>query len=116
MGAAFDALDASVDTLLGFDCDALTTPELLAWLGRVEKVRRRLPALEHAVINTLAHQATPQELGGKLSHALAEATLISRAAANRRVREAADLGERHGLTGEPLPPDRKSTRLNFSHT
>ncbi|WP_461479999.1 HNH endonuclease signature motif containing protein [Mycobacterium sp. HUMS_1102779] len=111
LGAAFDALDADLDTLLGFDCDALTTPELLAWLGRVEKVRRRLPALEHAVINTLAHQATPQELGGKLSHAIAEATLISRAAANRRVREAADLGERHGLTGEPLPPTLAQTAL-----
>ena len=104
LSAAFDALDADLDTLLGFDCDALTTPELLAWLGRVEKVRRRLPALEHAVINTLAHQATPEELGGKLSHAIAEATLISRPQAARRVREAADLGPRHGLTGEPLPP------------
>uniref|UniRef100_UPI00389A8B5C HNH endonuclease signature motif containing protein n=1 Tax=Mycobacterium sp. HUMS_1102779 TaxID=3383487 RepID=UPI00389A8B5C len=42
---------------------------------------------------------------------LAEATLISRAAANRRVREAADLGERHGLTGEPLPPVLAQTAL-----
>ncbi len=104
LSAAFDALDTDLDTLLGFDCDALTTPELLAWLGRVENVRRRLPALEHAVINTLAHQATPEELGGKLSHAIAEATLISRPQAARRVREAADLGPRHGLTGQPLPP------------
>ncbi|MEY8016044.1 DUF222 domain-containing protein [Mycobacterium servetii] len=92
LGAAFDALDADLDTLLRFDCEALTTPELLAWLGRVEKVRRRLPALEHAVINTLAHQASAEELGGKLSHAIAEATSISRPQAARRVREAADLG------------------------
>ncbi|TVS77762.1 DUF222 domain-containing protein, partial [Mycobacterium helveticum] len=92
--AAFDALDAGLDTLLGFDCEALTTPELLAWLGRVEKVRRRLPALEHAVINTLAHQATPEELGGRLSHAIAEAALITRTDASRRVRAAADLGPR----------------------
>ncbi len=102
--AAFDAFDAGLDGLLGFDCDALTTPELLAWLGRVEKVRRRLPSLEHAVINTLARQATPEELGGKLSHAIAEATLISRKAAARRIAEAADLGPRRGMTGEPLPP------------
>ncbi|MFY2860174.1 HNH endonuclease signature motif containing protein [Mycobacterium sp. THU-M104] len=111
LGAAFDALDADLDTLLRFDCEALSTPELLAWLGRVEKVRRRLPALEHAVINTLAHQASAEELGGKLSHAIAEATSISRPQAARRVREAADLGERHGLTGQPLPPVLAETAL-----
>ncbi|MCV7392979.1 DUF222 domain-containing protein, partial [Mycobacterium paraseoulense] len=46
----------------------------------------------------------PEELGGTVSHAIAEATLISRAEASRRVREATDLGPRHGLTGEPLEP------------
>ncbi|WP_155728353.1 DUF222 domain-containing protein, partial [Mycobacterium avium] len=46
----------------------------------------------------------PAELGGRLSHAIAEATLISRAEAARRVHTAADLGPRVGLTGEPLPP------------
>ena len=102
--ADFAALDAAVDRLLGHDCEALTTPELLAWLARVEKLRRRLPALEHAVINTLAHQGTPQELGATVPHAIAEATAISRTQAARRVREAADLGPRHGLTGQPLPP------------
>ncbi|TVS78169.1 DUF222 domain-containing protein, partial [Mycobacterium helveticum] len=104
LSAVFDALDADLDTLLGFDCAALTTPELLAWLARVERVRRRLPALEHAVINTVARQASPEELGGTLSHAVAEATLISRAQANRRIGAAADLGPRHGLTGQTLPP------------
>ncbi|GAB4974831.1 hypothetical protein MAHJHV57_54230 [Mycobacterium avium subsp. hominissuis] len=42
-------------------------------------------------------------MGGRLSHAIAEATLISRAEAARRVHTAADLGPRVGLTGEPLP-------------
>ncbi len=97
-------MEAAFDKVAGHDCDALSTPELLAWLGRVEKLRRRLPSLEHAVINTLARQATPEELGGKLSHAIAEATLISRQDAARRIHEAADLGPRHGLTGQPLPP------------
>ncbi|TVS72490.1 DUF222 domain-containing protein, partial [Mycobacterium helveticum] len=80
--------------MLGHDCEALTTPELLAWLARVEKVRRRLPALEHAVINTLARQASAEELGGTLPHAIAEAALITRTDASRRVRAAADLGPR----------------------
>jgi hypothetical protein len=102
--AAVDALNAAVDTVAALKLDALTTPEHFAWLESIEGARRRLPAAEHASINHLARQATPEELGGKLSHALAEWMLISRAEASRRIREAADLGERHGLTGEPLPP------------
>jgi Domain of unknown function (DUF222) len=102
--ATFDALDAAVDGVLGLDVDALTTPERLALLERCERVRRRLPAIEHPLINQLARQATADELGGKLSHAIAEWTLISRAEATRRIREAADLGPRQALTGEPLAP------------
>src|ERR1700739_115232 len=102
--AAFDALDAAVDGVAGLDFDALTPREWLALLERCERVRRRLPAIEHPLINQLAREATPEELGGKLSHAVAEWALISRAESSRRVREAADLGERCGLTGEPLAP------------
>jgi len=101
---AFDALDAAMDKVAALDCEALTTKEWLPLLERCEKVRRRIPAIEHPMINALARQATPEELGGKLSHAIAEWTLISRAEAARRIKEAADLGPRHGLTGEPLPP------------
>jgi Domain of unknown function (DUF222) len=102
--AAFDAPDAAADTVAELKFDALTTPERLALLERCERVRRRLPAVEHPLINQLARQATPEELGGKLSHAVAEWTLINRAEAARRIREAADLGQRCGLTGVPLAP------------
>jgi hypothetical protein len=102
--AAFDALDDALDVVAALDCDALTTREWLALLERCERVRRRLPAAEHPLINHLARQATPEELGGKLSHTIAEWALISRAEASRRIREATDLGPRRGLTGEPLPP------------
>ncbi|BBZ69519.1 HNH endonuclease signature motif containing protein [Mycobacterium paraseoulense] len=104
LSAAFDVIDAAVKDLIGHDCDALATREQLAMLARCEKVRRQLPAIEHPLINDLARQATPEELGGKLSHAIAEATLISRAEASRRIKEATDLGPRHGLTGEPMEP------------
>ncbi|OIN78038.1 hypothetical protein BMG05_25500 [Mycobacterium malmoense] len=102
--AAFDALDAAVDGVAALNSEALSTPEWLAWLQRCERVRRRLPALEHPPINHLARQATPEELGGTLSHAIAEWALISRTEAARRINEAADLGERRALTGEPLAP------------
>jgi hypothetical protein len=90
--------------VLALDLDAVSTHERLVLLERCEKVRRRLPAIEHPLINSLARQTTAEELGGKLSHAIAEWTLISRAEAPRRSNEAADLGPRHGLTGEPLAP------------
>jgi hypothetical protein len=102
--AAFDALDAAVDGVLGLDFEALSTPQRLVLLERCERVRRRLPAVEHPLINQLAQHATPEELGGKLSHAIAEWTLISRADAARRINEAADLGARRALGGAPLAP------------
>ena len=102
--AAFDALDAAFDTVAECDAEGLHTPEQLAMLERCERLRRRIPALEHPLINSLARQPIPDELDGSLSHAIAEWTLISRPEASRRIREAADLGPRHGLTGQPMPP------------
>ncbi|ETB33938.1 hypothetical protein N602_29125, partial [Mycobacterium avium subsp. hominissuis 10-5606] len=80
----FDALDAAVDRLGELSFDALTPRECLSLLQRCETVRRRLPAVEHPLINALARDASPAELGGRLSHAIAEATLISRAEAALR--------------------------------
>ncbi len=100
----FDALEAEVDRACALVLDALNVQQQLAVLERCERLRRRIPAIEHPLINSLARQAPSQELGGTLSHALTESVLISRAEASRRVKEAADLGPRHGLTGEPVPP------------
>jgi Domain of unknown function (DUF222) len=73
-------------------------------LRRLETLARRLPVPGHALLNQLAEQASPQELGGTLSHVVADRLRISRGEANRRVAEAADLGPRRALTGEPLAP------------
>ncbi|MEB4211816.1 DUF222 domain-containing protein, partial [Mycobacterium sp. 94-17] len=115
LSAAWDALDAAFDEVAAFDCTALTTPEQLAMLARCEKLRRQLPALEHPLINSLAHQATPTELGATLPHAIADATLISHADATRRVTDAAELGPRHGLTGQPLAPALAATATAQRH-
>ena len=111
--AAFDTLDAALEAVAGLRFDALTTREWLGLLERCERVRRRLPAAEHPLINNLARQATAEELGGTLSHAIADWTLTSRAEAARRIREAADLGERRALNGEPLAPVLPDTTVNF---
>jgi hypothetical protein len=67
--ATFDALDVAFDKAAVLDCEALATRELLASLERTERLRRRIPAIEHPMINALGRQATPEELGGKLSAA-----------------------------------------------
>ncbi|MGB6515865.1 MAG: DUF222 domain-containing protein, partial [Mycobacterium sp.] len=100
----FDALEADLDRALQLSFDALTTPERLAMLQRCERIRRRLPALEHPLINQVGEQADATELGGKLPSALANRLGITRGEASRRIHEAADLGPRRGLTGEPLEP------------
>jgi hypothetical protein len=99
-----DALEAGYKHALDLTFDVLTTPERLRVLERWEQLRRWHPAVEHPLINQLSEQADPTELGGKLPAALANRLRISRAEASRRIHEAADLGERRALNGEPLPP------------
>jgi len=100
----FDALHTAVSQLCELSFDALTTPERLNLLERLEGEARRLPVAQHALLNQLAAQATDTELGGKLPMALANRLRITPGDAHRRVAEAADLGERRALTGEPLAP------------
>jgi hypothetical protein len=100
----FDALRDAVSDVLELSFDELTTPECLALLGSLETETRRLPVAGHALINKLARTASETELGGKLSHALANRLRISRGEAGRRIHEADDLGPRQSVTGEPLPP------------
>jgi hypothetical protein len=101
--AAFDAFGDAVCGLAELSFDALTTPERLALLERLEHDLRRLPVARHALINGVRQQATAAEIGGKLSHVLADRLGITRSDANRRIEDAADLGQRRALTGEPLP-------------
>src|SRR6202012_1478952 len=99
-----DALDADFDLLLELTFDTLTTPERMRILERIEALARRLPVPGHQLINQLAASATREELGAKLSVALATRLRITRTDATRRVAEAADLGPRTALTGQALPP------------
>lgn len=100
----FDGLAAYLKRALDLSFDTLTTRECLAMLERCETLRRQLPAVEHPLINQVAEQADETELGGKLRFGLAERLRITRPEASRRIGEAADLGPRRALTGEPLPP------------
>lgn len=102
--AVFDALDDDVHRACALSFDVLTTPERLRKLERLEALTRRLQVPSHQLINQVAEQSDPAALGGKLSWALADRLHITRAEAGRRIAEAADLGSRRALTGEPLSP------------
>ena len=105
----FDDLHEVVSRLLNHSYDALTTPDCLSMLERLERETRRLPVPGHALINQVSRHAGEVELGGKLGHALANRLRISPGEAGRRIREADDLGERKAITGEPLPPKLEAT-------
>src|ERR1700744_1789323 len=105
----FDALDSDLDRLCELSFEALTTPERLRALERLERAARRLRTPQHPLINQLGAQASDEELGGTLPSALADRLRITKAEASRRIHEAADLGERRALAGEPVPPVLEAT-------
>jgi hypothetical protein len=99
-----DEYEAVQDKLAAVSLDALSPADMLAVLARRETLARKAPVLQHRLLNRLAAGATAEELGAKLPRALAMRLRISPADAKRRVEEAADLGPRVALTGEPLEP------------
>jgi uncharacterized protein DUF222 len=105
----FDALHTAVSRLTELSFEMVTTPERLELLERLEQVTRRLPIPRHALINGVRREATAAEIGGKLPHVLADRLRITRAEAARRIDEAADLGQRSALTGQPLAPQLPAT-------
>jgi len=66
--AVFDALDAVVRRACELSFDALTIRELVAMLERWETVRRRMPVVDHGLINQIAARA--DEAGYQLKSTL----------------------------------------------
>src|SRR5271166_2328699 len=105
----FNVVDAGLDRLCELTFDVLTTPERLRALEHLERMARQLRAPQQPLINQLDAQAGEEELGGKLRTALADRLRITKAEAGQRIHEAADLGQRRALTGEPLAPQLSAT-------
>ncbi len=99
-----DALCTVASRFQRHSYEALTNPERLGLLEKLERVTRKLQAPSHQLINQIGEQGDSTELGGKLSWVLADRLRITRAEAGRRIAEATDLGPRRALSGEPLPP------------
>jgi hypothetical protein len=103
--AAWDELAVHADVPV----ESRTSAQQMRWLQCIETLERCLPALRHEAINELAEHATVAEVGGSVRTALADALRITPAEAARRIEEAADLGPRRTLTGEPLLPRLQAT-------
>ncbi|MDQ2635558.1 MAG: 13E12 repeat family protein, partial [Actinomycetota bacterium] len=77
--AAFDALDAAVDGVLGLSFDVMSDAEKVRLAVRLERNMRRAPVVEHQLVNALAAEADPHALGGtSLTDVLATALRISK--------------------------------------
>ena len=103
--AAYDEFEAAFEKVAALPGDALTHPELLGLMSRREVLSRRQAALDHAVINRLASEASPGALGAtSWAEVLATRLQISKGEARQRIKCAELFGARTAVTGEPLAP------------
>jgi hypothetical protein len=95
----------SIDDLFETDLGLGTDEELLGAHRELERLSRRLAAVEHAFIAQLEERSLPDRTGAGTTAALLRGLLrLHPAEAKSRVRAAEAAGPRRGLTGEPLPP------------
>ncbi|MFI5508789.1 HNH endonuclease signature motif containing protein [Mycobacterium sp. NPDC051804] len=110
--AAMTALRAAHDQLAVLPIDALTKGELVAALDDLETLWCQLPAQSHRMLARLQSETTAKEMGAKSwRQVLANRWRISTSEAGRRLDEAAVLGPRRSLTGQPLDPVLPATAL-----
>jgi len=97
------AMAAEFEAMLAEPVDG-TAGERAAATADFERLVRRLPTMQHRLVNALA-EIPAAELGeSSVAAALSTLLRISRKEANRRVRDANQLGPRTAMTGEPLDP------------
>ncbi|MBX7456618.1 13E12 repeat family protein, partial [Mycolicibacterium sp. 3033] len=96
--------------ILADACDTLSHRELVALMAEVTAVIRSVPALEHQILARLTTETEPRRLGeASWKKVLTTALRVSERDAKRRLADAAALGPRQALTGEPLPPRWEAT-------
>lgn len=102
---ALAALRVAHDALAACDVDLLTRQELLETLDELETLTCQLPTQSHRLLARLQLETTAKELGAKSwRDVLRIRWRISSAEAGRRLTDAALLGPRGALSGEPLEP------------
>ncbi|MDT5064367.1 MAG: hypothetical protein QOK02_522, partial [Mycobacterium sp.] len=103
--SALTALRTAHDELAACGIDTLTRDELFAVADDLEILDRQLPTQRHRILTQLQTQATPRELGAKSwREVLMTRWRLSSGQAHRRLAEAAVLGPRQTLSGQPMAP------------
>ncbi|MDV3123682.1 HNH endonuclease [Mycobacterium sp. 21AC1] len=103
--AAIAGLRAAFDAFAACEVESLTRAEVFAVLDEYETLRCQLLSPSHRLLAQLQTECSPRELGAKSwNEVLRIRWRLSTAEAGRRLAEAAELGPRRTLTGEPLPP------------
>lgn len=110
-GEALAALAAALDGVVGpvesGALDHFDTADFVEFLQEFERIRNRLPLVDHRVLRDAEQRDLAATLcQGKFSRVLTQALRISAGEANRRVRAAELVGARVSMLGEPLPPTR----------
>jgi hypothetical protein len=109
VGQALDGFATALDHLVKAVEDGglgdLDQTGLLAVSRGYERVRRRMPLIDHRLVSQLEGRGTADTLGQPSTAALLAWLLrVSRGEATRRVRAAEQLGARTSTTGEVLSP------------
>jgi hypothetical protein len=102
---AMGNLRAAYDAFAGCDFDALNRTELLSVMDDLETLTCRMPTQSHRLLTRLQAETTPKQMGAKSwTEVLRIRWRLSSAEASRRLHEAAELGTRTSLLGQPLAP------------
>ncbi|OBB56007.1 hypothetical protein A5757_02920 [Mycobacterium sp. 852013-51886_SCH5428379] len=108
--SALGRWDAARAELAAFPYESLTTTERLALVERLERSQRHDLALSHTVLAAFADDADPRMFGERsLRKVVATRLHLTEKDAGNRLRDAAQLGPRRTLTGEPLTPELEHT-------
>lgn len=98
-------LDTVLDDLAALPLATYADGEVLALWRELETRRHRLAPVDQALINEVTERRLPETCGTKNTTALARQLLrLGAGEASARVKAAAALGPRHGLSGEALGP------------
>src|SRR5579875_2814776 len=104
-GVAVDAVRVGVDGLLSADLTSLSSTELTGLVADLETQRRRLEAVDQRLLAEVADRGLAGDYGATSApDLLVQLLRVSRREARARMRRAAEVGPRRGLTGEALAP------------